>query len=172
MIKLTDLLRENFDDLPGLEVIRDWVVDDYNAGFGYNPDTNINQLLQILQPYKKQGKIYRAVSVPKDVADVKNYIQNKITDRYASFSDFKGGVKYFLPYVAQDPSEKPIIISQISEYYSLSDWYSSNFDKLEALYKSDPDEYWWIDTSLSEVSNTGEAIAKLNNDFKIEEIKI
>ncbi len=169
MIKLTDLLNEN-NDIPGLEVVRDWVVDDYNTGFGYNPDVNVNQLLQVLQPYKKQGKIYRAIAVPKDLTDIKSYIQSKTTDRYYSFADFKGGIKYFLPFITQDPNEKPVIISQISEYYSLSDWYVANLDKLEALYEEDPDEYWWIDDALPEVNNTGEVLAKLSNDFKIENI--
>lgn len=166
MIKLIDLLKEN-NDIPGLEAIRDWVVDDYNSQFGYNPDININQLLQILQPYKKQGKIYRVMSVPKEVEDVKRYIQSKSTDRYASFADFKGGIKYFLPYITQDPTEKPVIISQISDYYSLSDWYVANFDKLDTLYENDPEKYWWIDTNLPEVNNTGEAIAKLSDSFEI-----
>jgi hypothetical protein len=166
MIKLVDLLKEN-SDIPGLEVVRDWVIDDYNTGFGYNPDININQLLQVLQPYKKQGRIYRVISIPKNIEDAKTYIQNKITDRYTSFSDFKGGVKYFLPYVTQDPNEKSIIISQTSDYYSLSDWYNQNYDKLDSLYQEDPDKYWWIDTNLPEVSNTGEAIAKMNDDFEV-----
>ena len=150
-----------------LNIIRDWVVDDYNVGLGYNPNTNINKLLEILKPYKKQGKIYRVISVPKDIEDVKGYIQNKISDRYASFSDFKGGIKYFLPYVTQDQNEKPVIISQVSEYYSLSDWYQNNFDKLESLYEENPDEYWWINTNLPEVSNTGECIAKTKENFEI-----
>ena len=68
MIKLVDLLKEN-SDIPGLEVVRDWVIDDYNTGFGYNPDININQLLQVLQPYKKQGRIYRVISIPKNIED-------------------------------------------------------------------------------------------------------
>ena len=166
MIKLIDILKEN-SDIPGLEVIRDWVVDDYNANIGYNPDVNINQLLQVLQPYKKQGKIYRVISVPKDVSDIKDYILKNKTNRYTSFSDHKSGIEYFLPYTEGNPSEKPVIISQQSEYYSLSDWYNDNFDKLEELYENNPDEYWWIDTNLPEVSNTGEAIAKLSNNFEI-----
>lgn len=170
MIKLIDLLNED-NNIPGLEAVRDWVVDDYNTGFGYNPDTNINQLLQVLQPYKKQGKIYRVIAIPKDIIDAENYIKSKISDRYASFADFKGGIKYFLPYITQDPNEKPIVISQISEYYSLVDWYAANFNKLEALYEEDPDEYDWIDNNLPEIENTGEVIAKLNSNFKIEEIK-
>ena len=166
MIKLIDLLKENFN-IPDLEVIRDWVVDDYNTGFGYNPDVNMNQLLQVLQPYKKQGKIYRVISIPKDEIDIKNYILKNKTNRYTSFSDHLSGVKYFLPYTEGDPSKKSIIISQQSEYYSLSDWYKDNFDKLDSLYENDPDNYWWIDTNLPEVSNTGEAIAKLSDNFEI-----
>ena len=166
MIKLVDLLKEN-NDIPGLEAIRDWVVDDYNASVGYNPDTNMNQLLQVLQPYKKQGTIYRVISVPKDETNVKDYILKNKTDRYTSFSDHLNGVKYFLPYVEGDPTKKSVIISQKSEYYSLSDWYKDNFDKLDSLYENDPDEYWWIDTNLPEVSNTGEAIAKLSDSFEI-----
>lgn len=166
MIKLIDLLSEN-SNIPGLEAVRDWVVSDYNTGFGYNPDVNINELIQTLQPYKKQGKIYRVISVPKEISDIKEYIQKKNKDRYTSFSDFKGGIEYFLPYTQTDPTERSVVISQISEYYSLSDWYKVNFNKLEAMYENNPDEYWWIDTNLPEVSNTGEAIAKLNDNFEI-----
>ena len=166
MIKLVDLLKEN-NDIPGLEAIRDWVVDDYNTSVGYNPDTNTNQLLQVLQPYKKQGTIYRVISVPKDETNVKDYILKNKTDRYTSFSDHSSGVKYFLPYTEGDPTKKSVIISQKSEYYSLSDWYKDNFNKLDLLYETDPDEYWWIDTNLPEVSNTGEAIAKLSDSFEI-----
>ncbi len=167
MIRLIDIIKE-YKGIFGLEAIRDWVVDDYNANIGYNPDVNINQLLQALQPYKKQGRIYRVISVPKDTPNVKDYILKNKTDRYASFSDHKSGVQYFLPYTnTGNPSEKPVIISQQSEYYSLSDWYKDNFDKLEDLYQRDPNEYWWIDTNLPEVSNTGEAIARLSNEFEI-----
>lgn len=166
MIKLIDILKESLD-ISSLETVRDWVVDDYNSGFGYNQEVDINELIKILQPYKKQGKIYRIISVPKEINDVKDYIQKKNKDRYASFSDFKEGVKYFLPYAESDPTKKAIIVSQISEYYSLSDWYRENFNKLENLYESDPDKYWWIDTNLPEVSNTGEAIAKLKENFEI-----
>lgn len=166
MIKLIDLLKEN-TEIPGLNVIRDWVVSDYNASTGHNPDVNIDQLLQALQLYKKRGRIYRAVSVPKDETNIKDYILKNRTDKYTSFSDHLGGVDYFLPYTEGDPTKRSVIISQKSEYYSLSDWYKDNFNKLDSLYENDPDDYWWIDTNLPEVSNTGEAIAKLSSDFEI-----
>ena len=35
------------------------------------------------------------------------------------------------------------------------------------MYENNPDEYWWIDNNLPEVSNTGEAIAKLSDNFEI-----
>lgn len=166
MIKLADLLLEN-SGIPGLEAIRDWVVDDYNpVGFGYNPDADIKSLLEALKSEVYRGKIYRAVNVPKDVADVKDYIWNKSKGRYASFSDHLKGIKYYLPYLEDDES-KTVIISQVSHYYSLSEWYNHNYDKLQELYKSDPDTYWWIDNNLPEVSNTGEAIAKLSDNFEI-----
>ena len=167
MIKLADLLLEN-SGIPGLEAIRDWVVDDYNAGFGYNPDADIKAILEALKSEVYRGKIYRIVNVPEDVTDIKGYIWDKGKDRYASFSDHLGGIKYYLPYI-EDSESKTVIISQVSHYYSLSEWYNHNYDKLQELYKADPDTYWWIDVNLPEVSNTGEAIAKLNKDFQIEE---
>ena len=54
-----------------------------------------------------------------------------------------------------------------SDDTKLSDWYKDNFNKLDSLYENDPDNYWWIDTNLPEVSNTGEAISKLSDSFEI-----
>jgi len=165
-MKLIKILESIVND-QDLNVIRDWVVDDYNVSKGHNPDVDTNRLLKVLEPYKRKGKIYRVVSVPKETTDVEGYIRSKITDRYASFSDNTTGIKYFMPYVTQDPNEKPIIISQTSEYYSLFGWYEENYNDLQALYEKDPDTYWWIDTNLPEVENTGEAIAKTSQEFHI-----
>ena len=165
MIKLLNILKEN-SGIPGLEAIRDWVVDDYNSGFGYNPDANIKTILEALKSEIYRGKIYRAISVPEDVTDVKSYIWHNGKGRYASFSDYLGGVKYYLPYI-EDSKDKTVIISQVTSYYSLSEWYTHNFDKLEKLHETFPEKYWWIDENLPEVSNTGEAIAKLDRDFEI-----
>lgn len=163
MIKLINILNEN-NDIPGLEAIRDWVVDDYNADFGYNPKADTETLIKTLEPYKKFGRILRVVSVPKDLKDlddVEEYINNKTTPRLASFTNSKSGIKYFLPYVTQSPDERPVILTQVCEYWSLAEWYRDNYNKLESLYETDPDKYWWIDTNLPEVENTDEVIAKL-----------
>jgi hypothetical protein len=169
MIKLIDLLNEN-NNIPGLEVVRDWVVDDYNSSIGYNPDVNISALLKILEPYKKTGKIYRVLSIPKNIENIKEYILKNKTDRYASFSSYLSGVKYYLPYTTGHPDERSVIISQRSEYYGLEDWYRDNFNELDNLYETNPDEYWWIDLNLPEIENTGEVIAKLSDNIEIEKI--
>lgn len=165
MISLIQILKESISEQE-LKAVRDWVVDDYNPEFGYNPNTDIESLINVLKPYIYKGKIYRLVSIPKDVTDIKDYIWKKGKDRYSSFADDLSGIKYFLPFI-EDEDEKAIIISQVSYYYSISQWYNSNINDLEELYNTDPEKYWWIDQSLPEVENTGEAIAKLDPDFEI-----
>lgn len=165
MIKLIDILKESISEKE-LKSVRDWVVDDYNTRFGYNSDTDIVSLIKLLKSYTYKGKIYRLVSIPKDITDIKDYIWKKGKDRYSSFTDNLSGIKYFLPFI-EDEDEQAVIISQVSYYYSLSEWYDNNIDDLEVLYNTDPEKYWWINQSLPEVENTGEAIAKLDPDFEI-----
>ena len=156
-LKENKILHENFE----FEPLGDWVLEE----FDYN---DINKLISILSDNKGYGTIYRMLSIPEDkviedngdisVDKINSYIINNNNGKYVSFSKLDSD--YFKNFL--DNNMVNVKISQKSEYYSLYDWFQDNFDDLD---------YDFIeDNNLAELENTYEVIAKLHNNFDIEEV--
>tara|TARA_R110000782_G_C14533730_1_gene382787 strand:+ start:65 stop:547 length:483 start_codon:yes stop_codon:yes gene_type:complete len=159
MIKLSDLLKENFDLIDKLESWLD------TGDFSSNEEISDNVANYLEENgYDGNGTIYRVLFLSNDefpIGDskfLKDFILRSDNKKYKSFCKNYSGVKYIIDNYSEF-EDHTIIFKQNSNYFDLLEWFEDNIDKIDLE-----------NDIFGEIENTQEVVAKVNSSLQIVKI--
>ncbi len=126
-------------------------------------------LMLAKQGYKKQGTIYRSITIDKENFRInvpsgywRKYIWENYKGTYSSFTKTLDGAVWFAKAMTQTGDKLHIIIKQNSDYLDIDQYFQDNKEYYEPNY-----DYNMI---AGEIDITKECVATLDPNFQIEKI--